>query len=117
MDLIDKLFSTDNCTLDDSVMSDYLQNIWPETLVVLYDCFSISNNSVSDPRHIFYIKELVEKRNAVAHGRISPIEAGANMRSKELELRYKEISLAITYLFDCFENYITNREFIAAVYR
>lgn len=117
IDFLDKQFSSDECMLSDGIMCDYLQNIWYKTFVTLFQCFSISQSAVGDSRHIFYIDELVEKRNAIAHGRMSPIEASAGMRSNDLELRFIEITNVITYMYDCFDNFVTNREFVAAAHR
>ncbi|WP_375771021.1 MAE_28990/MAE_18760 family HEPN-like nuclease [Archangium gephyra] len=105
-------FSNDTCTVSPVVFSSDLQNIWYKTLVELFDCLGITSLPVPDIRLKQYIDEIVEKRNAVAHGRESPILAAAGRRSPDLEQRYDAVSKTIDYLFDCFEGYLQRRDFV-----
>lgn len=115
-ELITQQFSTEQCVVSDTLLSNYLQNVWHDSLVTVFDCFSIKHPPTPDPRHKYYLDELVEKRNQVAHGRTSPLDVAKGMRSPELELRLNEVSKVIDHIFDCFEKYVSALQFIASAH-
>ncbi len=59
----------------ETALSRTLQNIWFSTIEEIVKIFGIENISFS-PREIATINEIVEKRNAVAHGRDSAMNIG-----------------------------------------
>lgn len=105
-------YSVDEAILSESVFSHYLQNIWKENLVQIFECFLINEPIVPDPALSPYIDEIVNKRNAVAHGRESPVRVGAGTRSSDLHIRLDAVSRIITHLIECFEKHLTELNFI-----
>ena len=71
--------------ISETVFGAFLQNVHPETIAELFSCFCITAPAMSENSHIGYLKELVEKRNAVSHGRTTASEAGEGKTSTELE--------------------------------
>lgn len=104
--------SGDACSPNEAVLGYDLQNIWCETLEFVFKCFSISDPVVPDPRFRPFIDEIVNKRNAVAHGRETAARVGRGTRSPDLELRFQAVVDTCNYLLDRFDLYIANLEFV-----
>jgi hypothetical protein len=58
------------------------------------------------------LEELVENRNAIAHGRESASIIGGRYAIGDLEQRYNDINELCTYILQCLEGYIVNKEFL-----
>lgn len=110
--LLSAQFSNDTCAINSAAFSGDLQNVWYKTLVEVFECLGVLSLPVPDIRLKQYIDEIVEKRNSVAHGRESPIQASAGHRSPDLEKRYDAVSKTIDHIFDSFEDYLKHRIFI-----
>lgn len=65
-----------HCKVSTASMESLLSNIWPKTIEEIFQCFGIAKPWTDVPANLGYMRELVEKRNAVAHGRQTAIEAG-----------------------------------------
>lgn len=115
-DLLSQQTSGIACGMNDTVFHSDLQNIWFETLSTLFESLCISESVLPEPRLRGYIDEVMERRNAVAHGRESPASVG-RIRSNELELRLEAISRTATHIIFCFDRYLNNRDFIASAHR
>ena len=103
--LIDLQSSTQSQSINGDIFGLYLQNVWIERLDALFNCLNIHLPVVPDPSFRLYIDELVERRNAVAHGRISALGIGAARRSPELVIRFNAVSSTCIYILDCFEEH------------
>ena len=55
-----------------------------QQLYTVWDVFSVSGPVVSEPRLIGKIDELVENRNAISHGRLTPEEVGGRYSWQEI---------------------------------
>lgn len=108
--------SNDLCGLSDTLFSYDLQNIWYKTLVELFQSLGIDRHVLPNVRYRGYIDEVVEKRNAIAHGRESPLSVGT-VRSADLEKRYDAISTTAAYLIGCLASHLNGREFIDPAHR
>ena len=107
-----KQTSLEETTLNLSIFSMYVQNIWKKDLLQVFECLYINEPIVPDSNLIHYIDEIVNKRNAVAHGRESPVRVGLGTRSSDLLIRLDAISRIITHLIQCFEKHLAHRNFI-----
>ena len=115
-DLLSEQKSNDVCGVNDTIFSQDLQNIWHKTLVELFENLGIGGPVVPDVRFRGYIDEVVDKRNAVAHGRESPASVGTK-RSSELEARFDAVSSTATYVMDCLDRHLRDRAFVSAAHR
>jgi RiboL-PSP-HEPN len=95
----------------------YLQNVWAEKLEVLFKCLNINEPVVPDHTFRLYIDELVERRNEVAHGRMSALGIGSARRSPDLLVRYNAISATCFYILDCFERHHQTRTLVIEAHR
>ncbi len=101
--------------LSDTVFSDSLQNIWYKTIQETLRSFGLEPINI-DPRVRLTIDEVVDKRNAVAHGRETPIYVGERHRSDILRKKTQEIQLVVEQFVSVFEDYIINKKYLDAQY-
>lgn len=115
--LIDLQFSPDLQPINGDIFGLYLQNVWVEKLDILFNCLNINQPVVPNPTFRLYIDELVERRNGVAHGRMSALGVGSAWRSPELLIRFNAISATCIHLLDCFEQHHLTRGLILEAHR
>jgi hypothetical protein len=115
-ELLHTQYSMTGCNVNDTVFHSDLQNIWFDTLNELFSSLCIGEPVLPDPRLRGYIDEVVNSRNAVAHGRESPAIPGRK-RSPELETRLNALATVALHIVLCFERYFANRTFVEAVHR
>lgn len=115
--LLQKQLSMDSCALNDTVFHDQLQNVWTRTLDQVFENLCITADSVPEIRMRGYVDELVTHRNEIAHGRSSASVVGRLKSSGDLEERIKAVSQIIDHVIINFDDYLTNREFVAASHR
>ncbi|WP_045825202.1 MAE_28990/MAE_18760 family HEPN-like nuclease [Teredinibacter turnerae] len=101
--------------LSDTVFLDRLQNIWYKTIQETLRSFGLESINI-DPRVRLTIDEVVEKRNAVAHGRETPITVGERHRSDILRKKTQEIQLVVEQFIAVFEDYIINKRYLNSQY-
>ena len=101
--------SLDIAQIGDGVID--LQNIWYSTLEELYHVFGIVDAVMYDVTKRGYVDELVDARNAVAHGREIPIDKGRPKNTYELTILYDAIRRQTFYVYDCFNEYLKNRAY------
>jgi hypothetical protein len=102
--------------LHNTMFSSNLQNVWYETLQQTLKCFGVPGFHL-ESRVRFTVDEIVEKRNAVAHGRESPVTVGERHRCEVLRQKTQEIQTAVDLFVDTFETYITQKLYIKDHYR
>lgn len=87
----------DSCLLNDGLFSGQLQNAWPETIEEI-----LANMGIPAPpfEHgdTLAIREIVAKRNEVAHGRSTPARVGASVRADNLQPRLESVERYIETL-------------------
>ena len=99
------------CTINETVFANNLQNVWTKTIEEICNSFGIKLFAVS-PRTKATIDEIVEKRNAVAHGRESATIVGQRFRTNVLRTKMDIVIDFCNYLIDLFENYYTRKEYL-----
>ena len=110
--VLDRFRSAEPLQVSETVFGTFLQNIWPKTIEEVFACFCIDAPPTSQARHIGYIKELVEKRNAIAHGRETASEAAEGRTSAELEILMDAIYEVCVYFLDTLSNHATSLRFV-----
>lgn len=59
-----------------------------------------------------YINEMVDNRNAIAHGNLLPYDVGKRYSSDDLQKKYDGINEFCTYYVEIYERYIVNGEYL-----
>lgn len=101
--------------ISNTIFSQNLQNVWYKTIQDTIRSFGATPIQV-EPRVKLTIDEIVDKRNAVAHGRETPIVIGERHRSNVLRTKTQEIQMVIEQVISTFEEYIENYEFLKSSY-
>jgi hypothetical protein len=115
--LLERQISSDICALNDTVFHDQLQNIWYETLADLFEYLCIPSEPVPEGRMRGYIDEIIEYRNAVAHGRQSAAEVGRIKTIEDIEKRLDAMTQVTNHIISCFDDLLTSRRFVASSHR
>ena len=97
--------------IDNTVLPTGEGNLKYGQLKSLIETLCMTCNPILDNRFIGRLEELVEHRNAISHGRSSPIEIGKRYSIADLEIRLNDIIELCTYLINEFEEYLTNETF------
>lgn len=97
--------------IDETLFSSLLMNIWANTIDEVVGAFGISGFTLTISDRAL-IDELVDKRNAVAHGRESAASVGEKYRCDELRKRLNDIQVLMTTFIDRLEAYFEQREFL-----
>jgi hypothetical protein len=116
-ELLKKQVSTDSCDINDTLFHDQLQNIWFETLSIVFEYLCIPASPVPETRMRGYVDEIVNHRNEIAHGRSSASFVGRLKSSSELDERLRAVSQIIDHIIINFDNYFAERTFVAAAHR
>jgi hypothetical protein len=114
-EVFESLDSNDNFDLNNTLFSENLQNVWSKTIHEIIRCFG-APPIVIEPRIKLTIDEVVDKRNAVAHGRETPIAVGERHRSNILRSKTQEIQQVVEQFISAFELFVQNKSYINPIY-
>jgi hypothetical protein len=116
-ELFRKQACSDPVVLLDAAFAPELQNAWAKTIQKMFDVFGIIQPALYDPRVRQYIEEVVDKRNAVAHGRESAARTGQAYTTGSLQNLNDQLSKQTQYIFSIFENHIYSKAFVKAAHQ
>jgi hypothetical protein len=107
------LFDQDNIVNfpNDLIPTD-VKNIRYKQLESIWNSFSIQEPILPRPKIGGRIQELVDLRNAIAHGNESPSEVGKRFTPDDLQKRFEDINEFCTYCIMVFEKYIENKHYL-----
>lgn len=111
VEIFSELTSENVTTISDTTFSNNLQNVWTKTIEEIIRTFGIKGFTI-DPRTKTTIDELVEKRNAVAHGRESAAVVGERFRTDVLRAKSQLINDFSIELIELFEEYYSSKRFL-----
>lgn len=114
-EVFESLGSENVFDLNNTLFSENLQNIWYKTLQETIRSFGATQISI-EPRVILTIDEVVDKRNAVAHGRETPVSVGERHRAEVLRTKTQEIQLVVEQFISTFEDYVIKKKYINPLY-
>ncbi|WP_152981642.1 MAE_28990/MAE_18760 family HEPN-like nuclease [Hymenobacter sp. AT01-02] len=110
-EVFSEMESESTLTISETIFSSNLQNVWTKTILEVINVFGIKNFTI-DPITRTIIDELVERRNAVAHGRESASVVGERFRTDVLRGRHASIVQFSNQLIDVFELYYNKKLFL-----
>lgn len=117
VELFKKQNSGDRVQISESAFLEQLENIWTTTIRKIFSVLGISDGALYSPRVGQYIDEVVEKRNAVAHGRESAATIGRSYTIGTLQTLHDELSMQAQYIMACFERHLDEKHFIKLQFR
>jgi hypothetical protein len=110
-DLFCGVESEEIADISETIFSYRLQNVWAETLDEVLSAFGVEDFIIT-PRDRTAINEVVEKRNAVAHGRESAVDIGERFRSDRLRERLFTVETVCSALIDHMQLFFEGKKFI-----
>lgn len=105
------LDSTEYLGIDETLFAGLLQNIWADTIEEVVKALGVPGFKLTIGDRAV-VDELVENRNAIAHGRESVSSIGGRYRSDDLRKKLEDIQSLIVKLIDRVETYFNQREFL-----
>lgn len=103
--------NSDECNIIDSLSPIQQGNIKYNHLKSLWKIFDISSEVITDIKLRVRFEELVENRNAIAHGREPCASVGQRYTANDLANIFDDISEYCSYVIETFKDYIINQEF------
>ena len=88
------------------------KNIRYSQLESIWKTFCITAPILNAPSIGGRLKDIVNNRNAIAHGNNTPAEIGSRVTMTDLYNRYNEMSSYCSYVIQVFEDYVDNKEFL-----
>jgi len=108
--------STTITPINETIFSGHLQNVWVKTIDEIFITLGMGPVSL-DMRSKTTIDEVVEKRNAVAHGRDSAASVGERYRVNVLRGKMEILSSSINEIINSIEEYYISKRFIKPAVR
>lgn len=100
--------------LNETIFSKKLQNVWIETIEEIIAAFGMTELTLT-PRDRATINEIVDKRNAVAHGGESASYVGERHRAAVLRTKLQVAQDFMILVIDKFEDYYDNKKYLKPV--
>ncbi|KGY08983.1 MAE_28990/MAE_18760 family HEPN-like nuclease [Vibrio sinaloensis] len=116
-DLFTTMCSSEEAKINETFFAASLQNVWFDTIQNLLKCFGVPTFEDTDGSLKTALNEVVDNRNAVAHGRISAEVIGERHRFDVLRARTESVNDILDTLITKYEKYIMDLEFIKPQYR
>jgi hypothetical protein len=114
IDLFQAVGGSQISCINETAFANSLQNIWMSTIDEIRGAFGMSNIAVN-PRIRTTVDEIVEKRNAVAHGRETASDVGERHRSDVLRIKLQLIQDFANMIIDDFEKYYNDKKYLKAI--
>jgi hypothetical protein len=102
--LFNRVLSADLVPASGPFPSDGSHFRWPQ-LETIWALFNVGTPCLNNPTHKGRIEELVEHRNAIAHGRETPENIGGRYSVSELTLRLNDIRDICLHAMSCLETH------------
>jgi len=113
--LFERAHSPDIVNINGPIIPTDGANIKHNQLISIWQSFGITSDMYPNFTVRHRIEDMVEKRNAIAHGRMSASEVGALMDFPEMEKMVNDISEYCSYFIDCIEVYYQEKHYSTAV--
>jgi len=107
-----KLQDNDNIFIQEDIFPTDGKNLRYKQIEMLSKSFGIKEPVLPRKEIGGYLDELVNNRNAIAHGNKLPKEVGRNYTIKDLNDRIAYISEIIIYICNLYESYIDEKQFL-----
>lgn len=110
-DFFEGIGSSEIHPFDETLFSSALQNVWAKTIDEVVGALGVTGFTLKISQRAL-IDELVDKRNAVAHGRESASSVGEKYECNTLRTKLNDIQMWIFQFIDRLELFLDQREFI-----
>ena len=111
-ELFKRQICADPVVLLEGAFLGQMENVWAATIQTMFNIFGVNQPALYDIKVRQYIDEVVDKRNAVAHGRESAATTGQAYTTVSLQKLLDEIATQTQYVFSAFEGHIMTKAFV-----
>lgn len=112
-DLFNKIEGNSEISISSDLFPTDGKNIRYAQLESIWTTFGIELPILNESSIGGRIKDIVDNRNAIAHGNSSASDIGSRVSLSDLYRRYDEISGYCSYIINVFENYMNDRKYVA----
>lgn len=116
IELLSEVDSENSCLPEPSMLQGHLQNARFDSIVEVFSALGIDLSGLGSTTK-WLIDELVEKRNAVSHGRENASTVGDRYAIGEIERKVDSLASISQQLILAVEAWLSNREFIDSRHR
>lgn len=106
-----KINSEDFHEFDETLFSGELQNIWAKVIEHVFMAFGITTFQLTTAQRVL-IDEVVEKRNAVAHGRENAASVGERYQTDALKKKLQDIQQLVHSIINELDLYCKNKNYL-----
>ncbi len=110
--LFEKIFSSEEATINDTVIPADGMNFKYPQLESIKKALCIGDPIIPEKRLIGKLEELAENRNAIAHGRESPVAIGSRYTVRDLGKRLNDIDLLRSHIITVFKSHYSKKSFL-----
>lgn len=111
-DLFGHIASANVVAIDNTVLPAGTGNLKYDQLQTIWKSMCVAAPVVPRSPLRGRLQELVENRNAISHGRDSAATVGGRYTVTELQKRYDDVNELCTYVVQCLEDYLKNKDFL-----
>jgi len=111
--LLDGVFSEDPVSIDNAVFPTDAINIGRDQIVEIWKMFHLPEPIFPDGFNHWFLTEVKEHRNAIAHGREKASTIGGRFTLDQLQTRYRAVDYLCTHIIGTFENTFASKEYLA----
>lgn len=99
--------------IDNTVLPTDGGNLKKKQLEMVWTSLCVTAPVLSSPLLRGRLEELVDNRNAIAHGRESPSGVGGRYSVADLEKRYNDVNALCTHMIQSLEDHLNSKDFLA----
>lgn len=113
--LIASIFSMEKPTIDNTVFPTEGTNIGLSQLQDVWKFLHLPDPIVPDGENQWYLNDIKDHRNAIAHGRMKAAEVGQRYTIAELEKRHNFVSMLCGHIIATFTSQVMNEGFLREI--
>ena len=113
--LISGIFSENKPFIDNTVFPADGTNIGLTQLKDVWNFLHIPGPVIPDGESEWYLQDIKEHRNAIAHGRMKASEVGQRYTLTELEKRHNFVNMLCGHIVESFSSHVKNEGFLKPV--
>jgi len=117
LELFGEICSPRVAQIHDEFLAPEMQNVWAKSIHDIFGIFGIRSDPMATKLSRARIDQLVDDRNAVAHGREPPEVIGSKYSIADVDTIIQWLATETAHIIECCKVYYEDRDFIASMHR
>lgn len=113
--LVSRIFSEDKPIIDNTVFPTDGTNIGLAQLQDVWNFLHLPGPVIPEGENAWYLHDIKEHRNAIAHGRMKAAEVGQRYTFNELEKRHNFVNLLCGHIVESFSSQVRDEGFLKEI--